>query len=334
MSHGPPSAFEISFTPASPPTKDTSTTWKIINVQPCLSYTTEASTTLDASIDSLSSSMMLKSPYTKKKRNSQDLISFLRKSYVFNTTCMDVLFIAFEKRRMSIYCENLTQLKSLQLLLNAMRVDEFYDYIHTNQKHFLTRMASTLDEEDAIQLIYESTRKYDARRIWCLPWVFTMCNQTRAPVQEIIIQRLVTYTGPQFKACSICFDYVPGQEIVKLPCKHLFHKTCIQEYFDSIPSYQTHMMRQYALHVETKCPNCRQPCQKYVKDDFWSLQKIVYNIPILIIKHALAPFMYHDSTPPSQTHAPSPCSLYGLVYLKNTIIRIVVVFQQSSCMVR
>ena len=180
--------------------------------------------------------------------------------------------IAFKKRRMSIYCENLTQLKSLQFLLNAMRVDEFYDYIHTNQKQFLTRMASTLDEEDAIQLIYESTRKYDARRIWCMPWVFTLCNQTRAPVQEIILQRLVTYTGPQFKACSICFDHLPGQEIVKLSCGHLFHQKCIQEYFDSIPSYQTHIMRQYALHVQTACPNCRQPCQGYVKDDFWSLQ--------------------------------------------------------------
>ena len=35
-----------------------------------------------------------------------------------------------------------------------------------------------------------------------------------------------------------------------------------QEYFDSIPSYQTHMMRQYALHVETQMPQLEQPCQK------------------------------------------------------------------------
>ncbi len=46
--------------------------------------------------------------------------------------------------------------------------------------------------------------------------------------------------------CSICIDTIQeGQEVVKLPCKHLYHSSCI---------------RSYLLNYNNKCPLCRNSC--------------------------------------------------------------------------
>lgn len=46
--------------------------------------------------------------------------------------------------------------------------------------------------------------------------------------------------------CSICIDTIQeGQEVVKLPCKHLYHSSCIKSYL---------------LNYNNKCPLCRNSC--------------------------------------------------------------------------
>ena len=48
------------------------------------------------------------------------------------------------------------------------------------------------------------------------------------------------------KECSICKDNIDDRDLVRLPCKHYFHKDCINEWFE----------------IRNTCPLCRKIIDK------------------------------------------------------------------------
>jgi hypothetical protein len=52
------------------------------------------------------------------------------------------------------------------------------------------------------------------------------------------------YSGDGGESCTICIEeFSPGEIVRTLQCKHIFHKTCIDEWFEK----------------KEVCPNCNQP---------------------------------------------------------------------------
>ena len=66
------------------------------------------------------------------------------------------------------------------------------------------------------------------------------------PAAQQFLSRLRTIRGSDLvdlKDCQVCFEkFVDDDKILKLPCKHLYHKDCIE------PWFRTH----------NTCPVCRQ----------------------------------------------------------------------------
>ena len=182
--------------------------------------------------------------------------------------------VAYENRFMTIYWEQLIKVKCLHLTLTLMKHASMNAYIHTHQQPFLTHLVASMETEDALQVIYESVQTYDYRRMWCKPWVTNMCLDDQGTIALSILRKLCFYTGKRFDECSICFTIATGQDIMKLTCGHLFHRDCIETFFDTLPSYENDMLQQYALVVQPSCPNCRHPCTRndIHKDTFWSTQ--------------------------------------------------------------
>ena len=175
---------------------------------------------------------------------------------------------------MTIYWEQLIKVKCLHLTLTLMKHASMNAYIHTHQQPFLTHLVASMETEDALQVIYESVQTYDYRRMWCKPWVTNMCLDDQGTIALSILRKLCFYTGKRFDECSICFTIATGQDVMKLTCGHLFHRDCIETFFDTLPSYENDMLQQYALVVQPSCPNCRHPCTRndIHKDTFWSTQ--------------------------------------------------------------
>ena len=182
--------------------------------------------------------------------------------------------VAFQNRYMTIYWDYTVRLKCADVLMKLLQRDTFSSYIHEYQSDYMIKVVSELEPEDVLHVIYVSTREYDHRRMWCKPWVFNLCMNDQGSLANSILKRLVYYTGARFDNCSICFSVVGNTNVMRLKCGHLFHQTCIDQYFDSLPSYKEDMLHEYALQVDAKCPNCRAPCkrQDIIKDEFWTTQ--------------------------------------------------------------
>jgi hypothetical protein len=66
--------------------------------------------------------------------------------------------------------------------------------------------------------------------------------------------------GSQDYTCVICLaDFEVGDSVRRLACRHLFHKTCVDEYFNRQLS-QTADSTETVL--KTPCPVCRQDILK------------------------------------------------------------------------
>tara|TARA_B100001059_G_C17832507_1_gene585661 strand:+ start:309 stop:3641 length:3333 start_codon:yes stop_codon:yes gene_type:complete len=194
----------------------------------------------------------------------------IRFQYDIYGRCM----IAFENRYMTIYWDHTIRLKCANLWVSLLQRESFSAYIHEYQIDHMMNVVSEMETEDVLEIIHTSTKEYDHRRMWCKPWVFNLCMDDQGSLATRILRRLVFYTGTKFDNCSICFENIPNQEVIRLKCGHLFHRSCIEQYFKSLPSYKDDMLQEYALQVEASCPNCRAPCtpNDITKDDFWTTQ--------------------------------------------------------------
>ncbi len=58
------------------------------------------------------------------------------------------------------------------------------------------------------------------------------------------------------KSCYLCHEeYVLGTDIIKLPCNHIFHNTCISELMDSVSKRSI----DDSVPLICMCPLCRYP---------------------------------------------------------------------------
>eukprot|EP00210_Caulerpa_lentillifera_P007061 g6754.t1 len=63
-----------------------------------------------------------------------------------------------------------------------------------------------------------------------------------------LVQALLASDNTTSKSCSICFnDYVSGEQLKVLPCRHKYHKECIEQWFRTAPNF---------LDAPPKCPYC------------------------------------------------------------------------------
>ena len=85
-------------------------------------------------------------------------------------------------------------------------------------------------------------------------------NDIRTPSSRTNLQQLPTviltvddWYDPSNRECCICLEPTKlGQSLTRLPCAHLFHPTCIQDWLQSQQQQQQQQQQQYAT-----CPICR-----------------------------------------------------------------------------
>ena len=77
---------------------------------------------------------------------------------------------------------------------------------------------------------------------------YSIYNFIRHRNRRIIVIKAVAVTAEQLNdSCSICLEkYEINEKVVNLKCKHLFHKTCFQQW----------------VAKSVYCPLCRQMCDQ------------------------------------------------------------------------
>ncbi|CAD8153517.1 unnamed protein product [Paramecium pentaurelia] len=78
--------------------------------------------------------------------------------------------------------------------------------------------------------------------------LFQKCNG----VPKKYLQKLkIMMMGKSNRQCSICCNQFQKDELImQLPCKHIYHKSCVDSWLQS----------------STKCPNCRSDVLEALKD--------------------------------------------------------------------